>query len=132
MPDFESVGTIHGVTKSGGTYTFGAEQLPPNWFSRPTPFDGVEFATDFIRSLAEYPVLLGGNTASGSFDLLSAGGVQDGVIATPDPETVLCLFYQALSEGTLYGLELSVESLGFILGKVNPVFENYGCPLVTL
>ena len=87
------------------------------------------------RRYAEHPVLFGGNVGVDNFDALgSFGTIQDGQL--PDTTTaadIACLLYQFATENvpsSLSGvLELPLEVVEFTTSKLNPVFENFGCPL---
>jgi hypothetical protein len=82
-----------------------------------------------------HPVLIGGKTSNGSFDFIPIDGISSGSLEPANTSTVLCLMYQLAIYGfqpqTLGNIvDIPLEVLSWVTGKLNPIFENYGCPLV--
>jgi hypothetical protein len=82
----------------------------------------------------ENPVLFGGNTASGSFDAINFGAIQNGTIsANINAEDTACLLYQLVSgpiPSSLNGLITpTVDALALVATKLGPEYANLGCPI---
>lgn len=111
------------------------ERIPDNWHNRHTPLDFAETDIDIVRQYTTYPVLLGGNTAAGSFDAINFQSIQQGKVPL-DPQVVLCLWYQIIVDGVPASLsdliQLPLQVLEFALTHLNPIFQGYGCPIKTL
>lgn len=133
-PDLPTISSFFGAASNGnGGYTFNnAEQIPPNWYNRKTPYSNLDVTTEIVAQYLEYPVLFGGNTGNGGLDALSYGPITNGQLAAT-PQNVLCLLYQFSTENvpsSLSGvLELPLQIVTWAAGKLNPVFQNAGCPL---
>ena len=137
-PDLATISSFFGAESDGkGGYTFNnKEQIPANWYSRASPYTIPDAAAEIIAMYAEHPVLFGGNIGPGNFDAL--GTFQQSISGgklTADAAGVECLLYQLATENvpsSLSGvLTLPLEVLEFTTGKLNPIFKNSGCPLVT-
>ena len=118
-----------------GGYTFNnAEQIPPSWSNRVSPYTNLDVTAEILAQYLEYPVLFGGNVGQGNFDALSFGIIKNGNLTDTSTDAVLCLIYQLATENvpsSLSGvLELPSEVVQWAAGKLNPIFKNYGCPLV--
>ena len=73
--------------------------------------------------------------AQGDFDAVSFGSsIEDGKLDA-STDSVLCLIYQFATDNvpsSLSGvLELPLEVVQFAAGKLNPLFGNFGCALVS-
>lgn len=136
VPDEATISSFFGAQKnSDGTYSFNhAEQIPPNWTNRVSPYTNELVTTEILAQYLEYPVLFGGATGNGGFDLLNFGPIQNGVLAKPDAATVLCLLYQLATQSvpsSLNGIITpTVQAISFAASKLNPSFKNLGCPIV--
>lgn len=135
-PDKATISSFFGAEEqSDGTYIFNnAEQIPANWTNRVTPYTNNDVTAEILAQYLEYPVLFGGATGNGGFDLINFGSIQNGtLIATPDSAATSCLLYQLATQSVpsyLNGLITpTVEALDFIASKVAPQFENLGCPI---
>jgi hypothetical protein len=133
-PDEATIASFFGaVEQPDGSYTFNnAEQIPPNWTNRVSPYSNLDVTTEIVAQYLEYPVLFGGATSNGGFDLINFGQIQNGtLIAAPGPETA-CLLYQLATQSVpsyLNGiLTPTVEALAFLATKLDPSFQNLGCP----
>lgn len=136
-PDLATMESFFGASPagSGGGYTFNnAEKIPPSWYNRVSPYSVEDTATEALTMYLEHPVLFGGNVGPGNFDALTYGPFVNGNLTQPNTNTVLCLIYQLATEkvpSSLSGvLSLPVEVVEWASGKLNPIFENYGCPLI--
>ena len=135
-PDLATMESFFGASPDGnGGYTFNnAEQIPPNWYNRVSPYSDVDATVEIVAQYLEYPVLFGGNVGPGNFDALSYGIIVDGNLTDTSTNAILCLIYQLATSAvpsSLSGvLELPAEVVSWAGGKLNPIFENYGCPLV--
>ena len=120
----------------GGKFAFNnAEQIPPKgWLNRRRAMTLVDVANDFVQMYAMHPVLLGGNVGKDNFNALGSFGnvVKDGQFNL-DVNAAVCLLYQIATDNVPDGLDsvltLPGEVLKFTTGKLNPIFEKYGCPL---
>lgn len=133
IPDLATISSFFGAENDGqGGYRFnGNERFPSNWHNRRVPYTIPALSTEILALYLPHPVLLGGNTASGSFDALNFQSIKDGKIPA-DPATVVCLLYQIATVPVPDSLSLSTQVLSWVLGKLNPTFQNFGCPLKTL
>ena len=135
-PDLPTMESFFGAqSDENGGYTFNnAEQIPSNWYNRKTPYTLVDLAVEIAAQYLEHPVLIGGNVAQGDFDALNFSTIQNGILTDTSTEGILCLIYQFATENvpsSLSGvLELPLQVVQFAAGKLNPIFQNYGCPLV--
>lgn len=133
-PDYNTISSFFGATKeSDGTYTFnGEEKIPDNWTNRLEPYSAVLVAEEIAAQYLEYPVLFGGKTSDGAFDLISYGPIENGKLPTPDATTILCLLYQVTSEEVPSSLNSvitpTINSLDFVLSKLGTQIQNLGCP----
>jgi hypothetical protein len=119
-----------------GGYAHIPERIPPNWFSRRTPYDGMKTTNEILALYVKYPKLFGGNVGTNNFDALSTpfGIIQDGKLpSTAQASDVLCLLYQLASQAVPSSLStvttIGVTALNWSIGKLNPVFQNVGCAL---
>ena len=135
-PSLDQIGSFFGAQSDGkGGFTFNnAEQIPDNWFSRRTPYTNTLVTLEIVELYAKYPVLFGGNAGKGNFDALGTFGsaIQNGKLNL-NQQDVLCLLYQLATDNvpsSLSGvLTLPLEVVNFAIGKLNPIFQNTGCPL---
>jgi len=108
------------------------EKIPANWTNRVNPYSDSDVGTEIIAQYIEYPVLFGGATGNGGFDLINYGGIKNGsLVAVPGPQAA-CLLYQLATErvpSSLNGfITPTVDALSFALGKLTPALQNLGCP----
>ena len=136
-PDLPTISSFFGASKNAdGSYAFNhAEKIPANWYNRVSPYTNNDVTLEILAQYLEHPVLFGGATGNGGFDTVSFGpGIQDGKLATPDAPTVLCTLYQLATQSvpsSLNGLLTpTVDAIAFAASKLNPLFQNLGCPLV--
>lgn len=137
IPDKATISSFFGAEEqSDGSYTFNnAEKIPDNWYNREFPYDVVDVTAEILALYLENPVLFGGATGNGGFDLLDFRGfIQNGtLVAVPNAATTTCLLYQLLTfpvSSNLNGiLTPTVEALTFILTKILPTLTNLGCPI---
>lgn len=124
------------VEQSDGSYKFGnAEQIPANWYNRVDPYDLQKVGTEILAQYLEYPVLFGGATGNGGFDLINFGAISNGKLEVGATAAgVSCLLYQLATERVPSSLNSvltpTVDALSFALSKLNPSFQNLGCPIV--
>lgn len=136
VPDLASISSFFGAKKNDdGSYSFNdMEKIPDNWTNRVKPYDNMAVTSEILAQYAQYPVLFGGNTGNGGFDALNFGSsIKDGRLIAPNPATVLCLLYQLTTEripSSLNGFVTpTVKSIAYAATKLNPLFQNLGCPL---
>lgn len=136
QPDLATISSFFGAHKqSDGTFTFGHdEKIPPNWTTRQTPYSNMDVTNQIVQMYLKNPVLFGGNTASGSFDTLNYGAIQNGTISPNiTPAETACLLYQLATgpvPSSLNGLITpTVSALQFVATKLGPEFKNLGCPI---
>jgi hypothetical protein len=131
--DFATISSFFGATPNGsGGYTFTGERIPANWTNRVSPYTNNDVTTQILSMYLLDPVLFGGNTANGSFDLLpDFGEIKNGKLVS-GPNTA-CLLYQLVTGSVpsyLNGLITpTVDALSFVSSKVAPQFKNLGCPI---
>jgi hypothetical protein len=135
-PDLATISSFFGAKKnSDGSWSFNnAEKIPDNWTNRVAPYTNEDVTAEILAQYLEYPVLFGGNTGNGGFDALNFGSsIKDGKLAKPDASTILCLLYQLTTEripSSLNGFVTpTVKAIAFAATKLNPLFQNLGCPL---
>ena len=140
-PDLATISSFFGTQEDasapGGWSHFG-EKIPDNWFNRRAPYTIPDVAIEILAQYVAYPKLFGGNLGKDNFDGLSTpfGIIADGKL--PDNTTaaaVACLLYQLGTENVPSSLDivniLPVDVLTWTLGKLNPIFKNFGCPIRT-
>ena len=127
-PNLAIISSFFGAESDGqGGFRFnGGERFPSNWHNRRVAFNLANFASEVLGLYLPHPVLLGGNTSPGSFDTLNFQSIKDGKVPT-DPATVICLLYQIATGPTPGMLSLPTDLLSWVLGKLNPIFGNFGC-----
>jgi hypothetical protein len=136
-PDEYTISSFFGAQKQDdGSYTFNnAEKIPDNWTNRVKPYTNADVTTEILAQYLEYPVLFGGSTGNGGFDLLNFGGsIKNGtLIATPGSKQTTCLLYQLATQSIpsyLNGaITPTIEALGFVSRKLGGTLVNLGCPL---
>jgi hypothetical protein len=138
-PDYDTISSFFGAQKNAdGTYSFnGKEKIPDNWTNRVSPYTNEDVTAEILAQYLEYPVLFGGATGNGGFDLLNFGNIQNGKITdgssgTPDAAVILCLLYQLATQSIPSSINSiitpTVDALSFALSKLSPSFQNLGCP----
>lgn len=135
-PDYATISSFFGAQKnSDGTYSFNnAEQLPADWTNRVDPYDTIKVTEQILEMYLLHPVLFGGNTADGKFDVITFGAIQNGTISPGlDVKTTSCLLYQLATQSIpsyLNGLITPTSNaLAFALSKLSGTdFSNLGCP----
>lgn len=136
-PDLPTISSFFGAARNAdGTFSFThAERIPDGWYNRVAPYTNNDVTREIIAQYVAHPVLFGGATGGpgGGFDLVSFGAIQNGSLVDPSPATVLCLIYQLATQSvpsSLNGLLTpTVEAVTFAASKLNPHFQNLGCPL---
>jgi len=135
VPDEATITSFFGTTRQAdGTYVFnGEEKIPDNWYNRVSPYSNIDVTAEILAQYLEYPVLFGGATGNGGFDLLNFGNIKNGkLVAAPGPETA-CLLYQLATQSLpsyTNGLVTpTVEALSFVLSKLSPQLKNLGCAI---
>lgn len=136
QPDKATISSFFGATEqSDGTYNFTGEKIPDNWYNRVTPYSTVNVTVEILAQYLANPVLFGGNTGNGGFDLLNFGSfIKNGqLLAQPDGAVITCLLYQLLTFPVTSNLNSvitpAVTTLTYILTKIQPTLQNLGCPI---
>lgn len=135
-PDLATMESFFGASPDGnGGYSFNnAEQIPSNWYNRGSPYTNLNVATKILAQYLQYPVLFGGNVGPGNFDALSYGVIVNGTLTDTSTDALLCLIYQLVTQNvpsSLSGVfDLPAEVVEWAGGNLNPIFKDYGCPLV--
>ena len=134
-PNLATISSFFGAEKnSNGEWTFNnAEQLPENWTNRVTPYNNNDVTSQILEMYLLNPVLFGGNTASGHFDTINFGPIQDGKISpsisAADTQCLLFMLATQSVPSELNGLITpTVKALAFVESKLSPQFKNLGCP----
>ncbi|KAM3415203.1 hypothetical protein BST61_g10323 [Cercospora zeina] len=109
------------------------EQLPDNWINRIEPYDNSAVGREIFAMYLLNPRPFGGNTADGSFNAINWRAIQNGQLQPGvDPADTSCLLYQLATQSVpsmLNGVVTpTVEALSFFLTRVQPQFDNLGCP----
>jgi hypothetical protein len=134
-PDLPTISSFFGASQTAdGTFSFNnAEKIPDNWYNRVSPYTNNDVTNEILAQYLEYPVLFGGATGNGGFDLVNFGSIRHGKLVNPTPSTVLCLIYQLATQNipsSLNGvITPAIEAIAFAATKLNPHFKNLGCPL---
>ena len=135
-PNLATMESFFGASPDGhGGYAFNnAEQIPATWYNRVEPYSLVDVAVEILAQYLEHPVLFGGNVGPGNFDALNHGSIVNGNLTDASTDVVLCLIYQVATgtnPSSLSGvLDLPLEVVEWVGGKLNPIFKDFGCPLV--
>ncbi|KAF8586053.1 hypothetical protein K439DRAFT_1387682 [Ramaria rubella] len=133
-------GAVHDPSALGG-YRHEPERIPPFWGNTPTPYGLLELLEEVTLFLITNPKenIFGGNVGRGNFIPLDFGPIKNGRLGSGDVPTVndvACLIYQLLTDNTPSGLDgvinKSLEVIMWVAKKINPIFEQFGCPLVPL
>lgn len=132
--DYATISSFFGAEKSGKTYVFnGKERLPAKWYNRIEPYTDNDVTNQILAMYLEYPVLFGGNTGNGTFDLLttSDGTFQNGVLTATSPTSLLCFLYQLTTDRiptSLNGVTTpTVTAIDLALKLLGPRYDNLGC-----
>lgn len=138
-PDLATISSFFGAVQDSsapGGWAHVPEKIPANWFSRRAPYSLVDVTVEILALYVANPKLFGGNVGVNNFDALPSvfGIITDGKLpTTAQAGDILCLVYQLVTDNTPSALgevlNLSVDVLDWVLGKLNPVFENTGCAL---
>jgi hypothetical protein len=132
-PDLATISSFFGAVQNGDSWSHVPERIPPNWYNRKEPYSLLDVTLQIDLLYLAYPVLFGGNTGNGGFDLLNFGAISNGTLTSPDSATTLCLIYQLATDNTPTSLsnvlDLPLEIVDYIAGKLNPIFKDYGCTL---
>jgi hypothetical protein len=134
VPDYKTISTFFGAVKnSDGTYSFGVEKIPDNWTNRVAPYTNEDVTAEILAQYLEYPVLFGGATGNGGFDLINFETIKNGsLVAAPGTSETSCLLYQLATQSVpsyLNGvITPTVQALSFLGSKLDPSFKNLGCP----
>jgi len=136
IPDKATISSFFGAEEqSDGSYIFNnQEKIPANWTNRVEPYTNPDVVSEILAQYAEYPVLFGGSTGNGGFDLVNFGSIKNGsLIATPGAPETSCLLYQLLTERVPSSLNSvvtpTVDALSLVLSKLDPELKNLGCPI---
>lgn len=137
--DLATISSFFGAVQDSsapGGWRHVPEQIPPNWFSRRAPYSTLDVGTEILQMYLQYPKLFGGNVGSNNFDALSTPFdiVTNGKLPdTATAKVLTCLLYQLATGPVPSTLSTVTDITGAVLnwslGKLNPVFQNSGCPL---
>jgi hypothetical protein len=73
-PNLPTISSFFGASKNAdGTYSF--EKIPDNWCNRVSPYTNNDVTLKVIAQYLEHPVLFGGVTGNGGFDLVNFGNI---------------------------------------------------------
>ena len=131
-PDFATISSFFGAKANAqGGYDYVGEKIPENWVNRVAPFSNADVTTQILDMYLMNPVLFGGNTGQGTFKTTpDFGDIKNGQL-TQGANTAYLIYQLATSSvpGYLGGvLNPTLAALNFIAQKVEPLFENLGCP----
>lgn len=137
--DFATISTFFGAVQDSsapGGWRHVPEKIPDNWFSRRAPYTTLDVGAEILAMYVQYPKLFGGNVGANNFDALSTPFdiITEGKL--PDTATakdLTCLLYQVATGPVPASLSTVTDVTGALLnwslGKLNPIFQNSGCPL---
>ena len=141
---FIDIGAFYGTTNpdANGNVVFNnTEHIPinptggPGWFARTDAYNLTALVAQVIKLYTAHPVLFGGNVGVGNFDALSWGSAISNGKLSLDEQDILCLLYQLVTDNVPDSissvLTLPSEVLNFTTAKLNPIFANSGCTLVS-
>lgn len=133
-PDFATISSFFGAQKNAdGSYSFtGEEKIPDNWTNRVTPYSNEDVTNEIVAQYLEYPVLFGGATGDGGFDLINFGSIDNGTLVAAPGTATVCLLYQLATQSVPSGLNQllipTIDALNLVAGKLAPSLKNLGCP----
>jgi hypothetical protein len=152
-PDLATISSFFGAKSDGnGGWTHVPERIPDNWFSRATPYTGVDVVEEILAQYLANPVAFGGNVGQGNFVGLDFGPIKNGQWSPTSAADVGCLLQQAVLAAvpqTIQGcksdlsqpsrlrlisivITAPLSALQGIAGKINPIFaQDFGCPAVS-
>lgn len=134
-PDVATISSFFGTSQdSDGNWVWdNNEQIPANWTNRVAPYTNLDVTLEIVAMYAEYPVLFGGATGDGSFDLLPAFSGVTNSSGYLDVADTTCLLYQLVTGSIPSSLNSiitpTVTALDFVLEKLSPTLDNLGCPI---
>jgi len=136
IPDLPTISSFFGAEKqSDGSWAFnGEEKIPANWTNRVEPYSSSDVVAEILAQYLLHPVLFGGATGNGGFDLLNFGpSIKNGTLIAGNLDSTVCLIYQLVSErlpSYLNGLVTPlVTALGFLTKTLGILgTSNLGCP----
>lgn len=139
VADHETISSFYGARESpDGTFSFNNEErIPENWTNRATPYYLAEAVVEILYQYTKHPVLIGGKTGPGVFNLIDFQAIKQGkLLSAPGKETI-CLIYQIATgfpvPGVLNGvLQPVVGVLNFVNDMLGADMRNLGCPLPIL
>jgi hypothetical protein len=134
-PDYDTISSFFGAERnSDGSYSFNnMEKIPDNWTNRVAPYTNEDVTTEILAQYLKHPVLFGGATGNGGFDLISFGSINNGKLnAKPGTSETLCLLYQLATQSVPSYLNSvitpTIDVLNFVTQKLGPTLQNLGCP----
>jgi hypothetical protein len=96
-PDLATISSFFGAKSDGnGGWTHVPERIPDNWFSRATPYTGVDVTEEILAQYLANPVAFGGNVGKGNFVGLDFGPIVNGQWSPTSAADVGCLLQQAV------------------------------------
>ncbi|CAK3916079.1 Aromatic peroxygenase [Lecanosticta acicola] len=139
FPSLGPAGTPDPTTMS---YFFEKEELPPNWFSRVSPYTIEDVSSQIGMQYQLYPVAFGANTGNpNSFVGFGETGPSISNGSATTPAGVACALYQLATENDPASLggggsgSLPLATLTWAATKLNPIFSGtgaaaqFGCPI---
>jgi len=136
-PDLATISSFFGAKSDGnGGWTHVPERIPDNWFSRATPYTGVDVTEEILAQYLGAPVAFGGNVGKGNFVGLDAGPIVNGQWNPATAADVGCLLQNvvlaAIPETVQNVVSAPLSALTGIAAKINPIFaQDFGCPAVS-
>jgi hypothetical protein len=139
VADHETISSFYGAQDNpDGTISFnGGERIPANWTNRATPYGLAEAVPEILYMFAKHPVLVGGKTGPGTFNLVNFQAIKDGKITSAVGKESICLIYQIATgfpiPGLLNGLLAPVVGIvNFLSETLGLDMQNLGCPMPLL
>ncbi|EDU47163.1 heme-thiolate peroxidase aromatic peroxygenase protein [Pyrenophora tritici-repentis] len=135
-PNLATIKSFYGAVEdpsAEGGWRHVPERIPENWFSRRTPYDVLRVTEEILAQYLQAPKLFGGNVGKDNFLALETpfDVIKNGKL--PSTANLGCFLYQ-LATGPVPSMLSTVTDitgalLDFALTKLNPIFQNTGCPL---
>jgi hypothetical protein len=123
---------------SNGVWHYTAERIPNNWHNRRSPYTTASGVAEIWSQYVPYPKPFGGNVGLNNFNAFNVGAIKDGKFPnTATSGDILCLLYQVATQQTPNSVTGVLTALPFDLlkwttSKLNPLFQNSGCALVSI
>ncbi|KAL9089856.1 MAG: hypothetical protein Q9159_002326 [Coniocarpon cinnabarinum] len=134
-PDLPTISSFFGAQQNAdGSFSFNQmEKIPDDWTTRLVPYSIPLVANEIFTMYNENPVPFGGNIGPGMYTNIDSLASSGGNFNLSSPQDVTCFLYQLSTERIPSALNAiitpTVDTLSLAASKLNPIFENLGCPI---